>query len=216
MSTLTPAALLAQLQWRYATKAFDPTKKIPADVWSAVEQALILSPSSYGLQPWKFLVITDPALRAQLRPVSWNQSQITDASHLVVFASKLVMTEADAQHLIDRTAAVRGIPAEALEGYKGMMVSDLVKGPRAATINEWAKKQTYIALGNLMTSAAVLGLDTCPIEGFDPVAYDKILGLTAQGLTAAVVCPVGYRAEGDKYATLPKVRYEASELVEHR
>jgi len=216
MTTLSTTDLLALQNWRYATKQFDATKKIPADIWKAIEQTLVLTPSSYGLQPWKFLVIDDPALRAKLRPVSWNQSQITDASHLVVLAAKTTITAADVDKLINATATTRGMPAAALDGYKGMMIGDLVNGPRSKVIGDWAKRQVYIALGNLMTSVAALGLDTCPIEGFDPSAYDQILDLPSKGLAATVVCPVGYRAATDKYATAPKIRYPLSEIIEHR
>lgn len=216
MPTLATADLLAALTWRYATKQFDPQQKIPAATWSALEQALVLSPSSYGLQPWKFLVIDDPGLRSQLKAVSWNQPQVVDASHFVVFAAKTTVTAADVERFIAFTAQVRGIPAAALDGYKGMMLGDIVNGPRSKWAKEWAMRQCYIALGNLMTSAALLGIDACPMEGFDPAAYDRILGLTDQGLAAAVALPLGYRAAGDKYATAAKVRYPLNELVQHR
>lgn len=216
MTTTTPTSLLDALQWRYATKKFDPTKKISAADWTALEQALILTPSSYGLQPWKFVVVTDPALKARLRPVSWNQSQIEDCSHLVVFAAQEDVTEADVDRFIARIAEVRGVAPESLAGYKGFMMGDLVNGPRHAVIGEWAARQTYIALGNFMTSAAVLGIDTCPIEGLDPAKYDEILGLRGTGYRTLAACPAGYRAADDKYATTPKVRFAAQDIVDHR
>jgi nitroreductase len=216
MSTISGGSLLEQLNWRYATKKFDPTKKIsPAD-WAVIEQALVLTPSSYGLQPWKFIVVTDPALKAKLRPASWNQSQVEDCSHLVVLTAKQDITEADVDRFVARIAEVRGIAAETLAGYKGYMMGDLVKGPRHAIIHEWAARQTYIALGNLMTSAAMVGVDACPFEGIEPAKYDEILGLKGTGYTTISACPLGYRAEDDKYAAIPKVRFEAKDVVEHR
>ena len=140
MTPTAPTALLDALKWRYATKKFDPSKKISAAEWATLEQALVLTPSSYGLQPWKFLVITDAALKAKLRPVSWNQSQIEDCSHLVVFLAKEDITEADVDRFVARIAEVRGVTAESLAGYKGFMMGDLVNGPRHAVIGEWAAR----------------------------------------------------------------------------
>jgi nitroreductase len=214
--TLAPDDLLAALQWRYATKAFDPGRRIPADSWAALERSLVLSPSSYGLQPWKFLVIDDPALRAELRPHSWNQSQVTDASHLVVFLAQRSITETDLDRLITATSEARAVPAEQLAGYRELMAKDLVHGPRSERIGTWASNQVYIALGTFMAAAALLEVDTCPIEGFSPPEYDRILGLENSPYRSAVVCAAGYRSPDDKYATLTKVRYPASELIEHR
>jgi nitroreductase len=206
--------LLNALNWRYATKVFDPNKKIPADVWQTLERALVLSPSSYGLQPYRFLVISDPAKRAALLPHSWNQKQVVDASHFVVFTARTQMTEADVDKLIARTTDVRKIPAESLNFYRDMMLGDLVKGPRSRIAHEWATRQAYIALGNLMTCAAVLGVDACPMEGFVPSEYDRVLGLENSGYATVVCCALGYRAANDKYASLPKVRFELQELVQ--
>ena len=208
--------LLAAQRWRYATKSFDPARSIPAEQWQALEDCLVLSPSSYGLQPWKFLVITDPALRAELRPHSWNQSQITDCSHLVVLLKKRVITAADADRLIAATAGERGLDPSLLDGYRQMIQVDLIDGPRSQVIGAWAANQVYIALGNLLTSAALLGIDTCAIEGFSPPDYDRILQLEGGDYQSCVVCACGYRSGDDKYAALAKVRYPAADLVEHR
>ena len=213
MTPVSPETLLAAHQWRYATKAFDPSKKIPDAAWSVLEKTLVLSPSSYGLQPWKFLVVTDPAKREALVPHSWNQRQVADASHLVVFAVKEKMDETHVDRFIARTAEVRGVPSGSLDGYRNMMVSDVVRGPRSAWSKEWAARQAYIALGNFMTTAALLGIDTCPMEGLDPAKYDDILGLAGSGYSTVVACPAGYRAAGDKYASLAKVRFEDRELI---
>ena len=214
MNNGTTRQLLDALQWRYATKVFDAAKKIPADVWQTLERALVLTPSSYGLQPYKFLVINDPARRAELLPHSWNQKQAVDASHFVVFTARTKVTDADVNKLIKLTSNVRKIPAESLNFYRDMMLGDVVNGPRSKTAHEWAARQAYIALGNLMTCAAVLGVDACPMEGLNPAEYDRVLGLSGSGYATMVACALGYRAASDKYASLPKVRYETQELVQ--
>ena len=214
--SISPASLLEALHWRYATKKFDPVKKISAAEWATLEQALVLTPFSYGLQPWRFLVVTDPALKAKLRPASWNQPQIEDCSHLVVFLGKEDVTEADVDRFVGRIAEVRGVSPESLAGYKGFMMGDLVNGPRHAVIGEWAARQVYLAFGNFMTAAALLGIDTCPIEGLEPAKYDEILGLRGTGYRTLAACPAGYRAADDKYASVPKVRFEAADLINHR
>ena len=214
MNNGTTQQLLNALQWRYATKAFDATKKIPADVWQTLERALVLTPTSYGLQPYKFLVINDPVKRAELLPHSWNQKQVVEASHFVVFTARTQMTEADVTKLIQRTSDIRKIPAKSLNFYRDLMLGDIVNGPRGKTAHEWAARQTYIALGNLMTCAAVLGVDACPMEGLSPAEYDRVLDLNGSGYATVVACALGYRAATDKYAGLAKVRYEAKELVQ--
>ena len=174
----------------------------------------MLTPTSYGLQPYKFLLLNDPAKRAELLLHSWNQKQVVDASHFVVFTARTQMTEADVNKLIARTSDVRKIPAESLNFYRDLMLSDIVNGPRGRIAHEWATRQTYIALGNLMTSAAVLGVDACPMEGINSAEYDRVLGLNGSGYATVVACALGYRAANDRYAVLPKVRYEARELVQ--
>jgi nitroreductase len=205
--------LLDALQWRYATKVFDATKKIPADVWDALEKSLVLTPTSYGLQPYQFLVVQDAAKRAALLPNSWGQKQVVDCSHFVVFTARTEMKEADVDKLIARTVELRKLPVGSLDAYRGMMIGDIVNGPRGKIAHEWAARQVYIALGNLMTCAAVLGVDACPMEGINPTEYDKILGVAGTGYKTVVALALGYRAASDKYASLAKVRYETSELV---
>ena len=206
--------LIESLNWRYATKQFDPTRKISAENWATLEEALRLSASSYGLQPWKFLVIENPELRAQLQPVSYGQSQIVDASHLVILATKPNLTEADVDAHIAKIAETTGAPAEALAPLRGMMVGAIVAGKTEQERKEWAFNQTYIALGNLLTSAALLGIDACPMEGFSREDYDKILGLPEQGLHAAVVVTLGYRSSEDKYGNAPKVRFDREQVIQ--
>jgi nitroreductase len=213
MSTISSETLLTQLQWRYATKRFDPARKIPADQWSALEQALLLSASSYGLQPWTFVVITDPAVREKLKPLSWNQPQITEASHLVVFAvRKNIGTEHIDKHL-KRVAEVRGLSVEKLEGFRKVLIGDVVEGPRSLIVNQWAQRQLYIALGTFLTAAALLGIDACPMEGFETDKYDAELGLNKLGLAATVMAAAGYRSPEDASAKLKKVRFSADETI---
>ncbi|MGC3991316.1 MAG: NAD(P)H-dependent oxidoreductase [Chthoniobacteraceae bacterium] len=210
----TSTELLEALNWRYATKQFDPTKKISAGDWAALEEALVLTPSSFGLQPWKFLVLTNAELREKLVGFSWNQRQVADASHFVIFAGKTTLGKEEIEHYLQRIAEVRGTPIEALAPFRGMLEGSLLNGPLSSIVAEWAARQVYIALGNLMTAAAMLKIDTCPMEGFEPAKYDEVLNLPAQGLRAVVACAVGYRSENDKYAGLAKVRYPKAEVVE--
>jgi nitroreductase len=207
------STLLGNLNWRYATKMFDASKTIPAETWKTLEEALILSPSSFGVQPWKFIVVTDKATREKLLPHSWGQTQVTQCSHYVIFAALTKIDEAYIDANLARTAVVRGVPTESLGGFRKMLVDTLIKGNYGTP--EWAARQVYIALGNFMTCAAMLNIDTCPMEGFIPAEYDKILGLPAKGLASIVCCAAGYRDPDCKYASLPKVRFPASTLIEH-
>ena len=211
--TIPDEQLLKALNWRYATKAFDATKIIPETTWKTLEEALVLSPSSFGLQPYRFLVVKDAAIRKQLQPHSWNQTQVVDASHYVVIAGRTGITENEIDGFLDRVVQVRGIPRESLEGYRGMMYGSLLSPGSEARIPHWAALQAYIALGNLMTSASLLGVDTCAIEGFAPAEYDAILGLKEQGYASVVCCALGYRSVEDKYADLAKVRKPAADLI---
>ena len=212
MSAINSKQLLEQLNWRYATKQFDSNRKISAADWTTIEDALTLSPSSGGLQPLKFIVVTDPAMRAKLSPASYGQRQVTEASHLVVFASKLNFSEADVDEFIKRISTVRGAPVESLAPFREMLVGGIVKSMDEAARNAWARNQAYIALGNLLTSAALLGIDACPMEGFDRGQFDEILGLKAKGYASAVIATVGYRSPEDKYAAAPKVRFTKERL----
>ena len=211
-AALTPAQFLASLEWRYATKAFD-TRKLPEATWAALEESLRLTPSSYGLQPWKFIVVNDPALRAKLRPVSWNQSQVTDASHLVVFARRTEVTETDVNEFFNQMVSERQADATKLEPYRQMMLGGVVKGKDASAQKDWAARQLYIALGQLMGAAAAMAIDTCPLEGIDPDAYTEILGLKGTGYEVVVACAVGYRSSEDKYAGMKKIRFPAARVI---
>ncbi len=213
MNPIKGEELLTQLNWRYAVKQFDPTRKISPEDWATLENALILSASSWGLQPWAFVVITDQKTREKLFPSTWNQRQILDCSHYVVFTVKTKMTEEHIDRHIARTVEVRGGTIEKLKAYRDVMVGDVVTGERGAQSQEWAARQAYLALGNFMTSAALLGIDTCPMEGFQPDQYDKILDLPAKGLASVVCCAAGYRVADDKYATRKKVRFSREDVI---
>jgi nitroreductase len=215
MTTIPSATLLGALHWRYATKKFDPAKKIPAETWSALESALVLSPSSYGLQPWKFIVVQDPALRAKLSAAAYGQTQPVDASHFVVFTLRKNLGAADVDRYIERMVAVRGGSKEALQGYRDLMVGSADRAREAGRLDTWMGHQVYIALGQFMASAALLGVDTCPMEGLDAAKFDAILGLAPQGLATLCACPAGYRAADDKYAAAPKVRFAPGEVISH-
>lgn len=215
MKPIDRSQLINQLNWRYATKQFDPARKISAQDWAALEEALVLTPSGIGLQPWAFLVIDDPAVRAKLLLASYGQPQVVDASHLIVFATKTNYSEADVDAHIRQAAKIRGVGVEALDGLRTMAMRSIVQGMDETARRNWATNQTYIALGNLVTSAALLGIDAAPMEGFERHRYDDILGLKVRGLTASVIAAVGYRRESDKYATAPKVRFPREEIVQH-
>ncbi|MEL6459684.1 MAG: NAD(P)H-dependent oxidoreductase [Cyanobacteria bacterium J06621_15] len=210
-----PQEVLKQLEWRYATKEFDPSKKIPEDVWKALEQSLVLSPSSFGLQPWKFFVVRNPEIRQQLVEHSWGQKQVLDASHLVVLAIKEGVNEKDVNTYLQRMSEVRNIPLQNLEGLANMVKGFLQRPADAFDKDAWSAKQVYIALGFLMFTAAMLEVDTCAMEGIDPVKYDEILGLKDKEYSTAVVCPVGYRIPSDKYANMAKVRFKTEDVVEY-
>jgi nitroreductase len=215
MKAIARQQLIDSLQWRYATKLFDSKRRISSEDWETLEQALVLTPSSIGLQPWKFLVVEDPGLRAKLQPASWGQPQIVEASHLVVFATRTNFNEEDLDRHIRRSAAVRGVSPDTLASLREMALNSIIHGFDDVQRKAWAFNQTYIALGNLLTSAALLGIDACPMEGIVREKYDNILGLREQGLTTAMAAALGYRAGNDKYASLPKVRFQREDVITH-
>lgn len=211
--TNTTQALIPALKWRYATKQFDPTKKVPETEFNELTEALRLSASSFGLQPWKFFVIKNPAIRAKIREHAWGQSQVTDASHLIVLAARKGIDDEYIRHFIKATAETRKTTIEALKGYEDMMLNAVRNMPPEA-VTAWNQRQVYIALGTLLLAAAEKGIDACPMEGFDPKKVDEVLGL--KDFTVTAICPVGYRAASDSYATAAKVRFPASEVIEIR
>lgn len=208
----TPDSLLTSLRWRAAVKKYDPAKKIPAERWAALEEAMVLAPSSYGLQAMKFFVIEDPATRAKLSEAGYGQSQILSADKLVVFAVKKDFGAADVERYVERISEVRRLPALALEPFKKTMLASASLPPEK--VAAWLTRQVYIALGVFVASAAALGVDASPMEGFDKDKYDEILGLPAKGYNAVVIAAAGYRADDDAYSAQKKVRFPKEQLVE--
>ncbi len=200
------------LNWRYATKKFDPTKKLTDAQLDELLEAARLAPTSYGLQPYRLIVIENPELRSSIKEKAWGQTQVTDASHLIVFTALKQIGEEYVDEYVSHIASQRGITAEALKGYRDMMAS-FVQGMPSDALGMWMQKQTYIALGVLLSAAAMAKIDACPMEGFDRNAVDEILGLATQNLTAVALCPVGYRSADDTAATYKKARFPMEELV---
>ena len=215
MPNLSPADVLAQLQWRCAVKRFDPARRIAPDTWAVLEQALVLAPSSFNLQPWKFVVVADQAVRRQLRDAAWNQPQVTDASHFVVFTGMRTATVDDVDRMIATTAAHRGTTTVQLARYRQLIADFVVKGWAARDAAGWNARQVYLALGQFMTTAAMVGVDTSPLEGIDSLAYDRILGLEHTRFAALCACAAGYRA-GDDTSAAAKWRYPDGEVLERR
>ncbi|MBA4746610.1 MAG: NAD(P)H-dependent oxidoreductase [Muricauda sp.] len=203
--------ILEHRTWRYATKKFDATKKVSDEDLETLLEATRLSASSYGLQPYHVVVVSDKKVKEQLKPASWNQSQITDASHVIVFANATEFGEELVDDYLANVSETRNIPEEGLKGYSDFMKSKLIDLP-TETKSNWTARQAYIAFGNLMQAAAELKIDTCPMEGFESDKYNEILGLEDKNLNAAVVLAVGYRSAEDETQHLPKVRKSKEEL----
>ncbi len=203
--------ILSKLNTRYATKVFDKTKKVSEADMETLLEAIRLSASSYGLQPYKVLVVEDPAIRAELRKAAWNQPQITDASALLIFAARYETNVETVDEFIDLVADTRNIPKDALSGY-GDTMKGSIQNLSPEQLETWVSKQAYIALGFGLVTAAVLGLDACPMEGFSAADFDRILDLNKLGLKSKVIMAVGYRSEDDKYQYLAKVRQKKEDL----
>ena len=203
--------VLEHRTWRYATKKFDTTKKVSDKDLETLLEATRLSASSYGLQPYHIFVISDQETKEKLKPASWEQSQITDASHIIVFANAANFGEELVDDFVENVSNTRNIPLDGLKGYSDFMKSKLLGLPPETKAN-WTARHAYIAFGNLMQAAAELKIDTCPIEGFESDKYNEILGLTDKNLNAVVVLAVGYRSEEDETQYLPKVRKSKEEL----
>ncbi len=212
-TAIPPPQLVEALNWRYATKKFDPEKKIPAEVWHALEQSLVLAPSSIGLQPWKFFVVTDPARRAELQAASFRQAQVVECSHFVVFTVRRDLDAAHVERHIARMVEVTGVAPESLAKFRTMTMSNLDRARAAGTLDTWQEHQIYIALGKFMAAAAVLAVDTCPMEGIEPAKYDELLGLSGTNYATVVACAAGYRRADDKYATMKKVRFRPEDVI---
>ena len=197
--------------WRYATKKFDATKKISTEDLNILKEAIRLSSSSYGLQPYKIIIVENPELRAQLLGAAYGQSQVVDASHLIVFANETNINDQTIEKYITRIGDTRNIPVESLTGF-GNYMKGAINHLTEDTKNIWASKQTYLALGNLLNAAAELKIDVTPMEGFVPAQVNEILGLNALGLNASLLATVGYRHTEDATQHLKKVRKSNEEL----
>ncbi len=204
--------LLKQLNWRYATKHFNPDKKINSEDLDTILNATNLAPSSYGLQPYKVLVIEDAKIKTKLKEVGFQQPQFTDASHIIVFAANSNVTEKDVDDFMLRIAETRRISKDNLADYKAVMLNKINRLSKDE-LTTWASKQCYIGLGFLLYTAAQISIDACPMEGFDNKGFDEVLGLKDKNLTSVVVASIGYRADEDKYQYLEKVRYPIDELI---
>ncbi len=209
----TKNTYIEDLNWRYATKKFDSEKEISQEDLNKLLESIQLSASSYGLQPYEVIVVKDEKIREKLKAAAWNQTQITDASYLLVFANLKSVSEAYVDTYLDNIAETRNLTRADLKGMEDMIKSTTLQLPADAQ-NTWAAKQAYIALGNLLSAAANLKIDTCPMEGFDAAKFDEILGLQDKNLTTAVIAPIGYRSEEDHYQHLAKVRKSKSDLIE--
>ena len=201
------------LNWRYATKKFNSEKEISQEDLNTLLESIQLTASSYGLQPYEVIVVKDQETRKKLKEVAWNQTQITDASYLLVFANLKSVTENYVDTYLDNIAETRNLSREDLKGMEDMIKNTTLK-LSAESQNDWASKQAYIALGNLLSAAANLKIDTCPMEGFEAEKFDEILGLKDRNLTTAVIAPIGYRSDDDQYQHLAKVRKSKSDLIE--
>ena len=203
--------ILSKLNTRYATKIFDPAKKVSEADMENLLEAIRLSASSFGLQPYKILVVEDPQIRTELRKAAFNQPQITDASALLVFAAKYAANEKTVDQFVDLIASTRNISRESLASFGDSMKRSL-QNRSPEQLETWVSKQVYIALGFGLVAAAVLGLDACPMEGFNPAEFDRILDLNKLELKSKVLMAVGYRSEMDKYQHIAKVRQKKEDL----
>lgn len=204
---------IENLKWRYATKKFDSSKKISSENLEKLKEAIQLSVSSYGLQLYKVIIIENTDLREKLKLVSWGQGQITDASHLVVFCNYTNVKNKHVDYFLNMTARLQDIEVKNLNGY-GDFMKGKIKEMTTSELFNWTSRQTYLALGNLLSACAELKIDSCPMEGFEPEKYNEILNLSEQGLNAAVIATIGYRSNEDHTQNRPKVRKSINELFE--
>ncbi|PHR83335.1 MAG: NAD(P)H-dependent oxidoreductase [Colwellia sp.] len=204
--------LLDALQWRYAVKQFSNTKVSSTDLRVLMNSAR-LSASSYGLQPYNILVIESATLRKKLLPFSYGQNKVADSSHLIVFAAHSQVGNATVDRYIDKHVQITGKSHEDLRNYSLHMKSAL-NNKTLANKQEWAHQQAYIALGNFLTCAAAMKIDSCPMTGIDTAGYDTVLDLDKKGLTTSVICPIGYRHQDDTQSTAPKVRFDYDEIIQ--
>lgn len=203
--------ILEALNWRHAVKKFDVNKKIDNDKLEMILEALRLSPSSYGLQPWKFIVVNNKETRAKILDIAYGQPQITEASHLIIFTNKKNIDANLVDEYIQFVAKEKNVDVSVLEGFKGMINGSFV-GKSNENLKNWAACQTYLAVGNLLTSCAVSDIDACPMEGFDNSKLDELLGLPALNLESRVIVPIGYRINEDDSSRIKKIRFSKEDV----
>ena len=211
MNPTSPETIISALNWRYATKVFDAAKKIDDATLDTLLESLRFSASSFGLQAWKFVIVENTEIRNELRKAAYDQSQITNASHLIVLC-RTKIDEALVDKFMAAIAESRKIFPSALDGYKNVIMGSL-KSRSVEEVEAWAARQVYIALGSLLETAALLQVDACPMEGFDNAKFDEILKLNEQGLYSVVSCPIGYRSTADESANNPKVRFAKEDVI---
>ncbi|MDY0974685.1 NAD(P)H-dependent oxidoreductase [Massilia sp. CFBP9012] len=205
--------LLSRLEWRYATKKFDPARPAAQEQVDRIVEAIRLAPTSSGLQPYDLIVVSDPALRARIKPVANDQQQIADCSHLLVFAAWDDMTPTRIDKMFDLVNTERGFVNEGWEAYRKVLLSKHAAQGRQANF-EFAARQAYIGLGTGIVAAAMEGVDATPMEGFDPAGVDRVLGLEAMGLRSVSMLALGHRdADGDWLVKLKKVRRSREDFV---
>ncbi|MBT8268984.1 MAG: NAD(P)H-dependent oxidoreductase [Bacteroidia bacterium] len=204
--------IIKALKWRYATKQFNEQKLLPKKKIKKLKRAFNLTATSYGLQPIKLVIIQNKELQQKLVEHSMNQQQVAQASHLLVMC---IETGVDAEYVrtyFNRVRDIRNTPDEILKPFEDFLTED-ISGKSAEYLEEWAAKQVYIAMGNMLTVCALEKIDSCPMEGFDPAAYDEILDLNAKGLKSVLVLPIGYRSKDDIQASFKKVRKTVAESI---
>lgn len=204
--------IIEKLKWRYAVKKFDTRRKLTNDQLAYLLEAINLAPTSYGLQPFKVLLVEDKAIREKLKAQAWGQGQVTDASQLIIFAAQTKLSAKDVDAFVANISKTRNIPVEGLAEYEGMM-KNTIQSRTPEQLTQWAARQAYIALGFLLSAAASANIDACPMEGFSNEAFDDLLGLKEKGLTSVVMATVGYRSEDDGYQNLAKVRKPLEEII---
>ncbi len=206
-------SILAPLNWRYATKKFDTGKKVSAEDLATIKAAINLTPTSYGLQPFKVLQIDSPELRAKIQPAAWGQAQIVEASHLLVFAHYTDIGEKEVAAYMQNKADTAGFDVSVLKGYQDFIVGK-IDALSASEKSNWNAKQTYLAVSTALNTAAQLEIDACPMEGFEVNDLNEVLGLKEKGLSAAAIVALGYRSSEDDTQHAPKTRKAEAELFE--
>jgi nitroreductase len=198
--------------WRYATKKFDPTKKVSEQDLQTILESVRFAPSSYGIQPWKFYLVESPEVRVKLWELSYKQNQVQDASHLLILSHRVSIEEKDIDAYISDIKETRGVSDEDISGYRGLMMGVVQNlSPEASGV--WASKQVYLAVGFVLATLAQMHIDACPMEGFDASAVSDVIGATQEGYRASILLPFGYRAEDDSCATLKKVRFSQEKII---